>query len=112
GLNSPLLKPYVPDAAAFDVLYAPWENGVAFWDDEEERLVNGDYEYVNRPIPPGPPYDLAEPVAVLAEKWGAGPTHLRRRVQFGQRRWVRVGIWHEHGEDPLGRTYEDIIGGD
>jgi hypothetical protein len=64
-----LLKPYVKDVSVFDSDFADRDiNGPARWDDEERRLVGGDYDYINWPEL----YSRSEweYLVILAEKTG------------------------------------------
>ena len=98
------LKDYVPDAGVFDAPYGLLENGVAWFDDDEQMVRNGDFLYVNEAIgldPAGP--FLQEKVVLLADRWGVSHPDIR---------WVLLGSGHigqvhrhsPNATDPLGKT--------
>jgi hypothetical protein len=96
------LKPYVPDAAAFDSLYTFIENGTAYWDDEQGRLVNGDYLYLNKPVSRG------EVVVVMASEWYGIESDTRAVLLSDVPTIHTVTRETPHAEDPLGRAPSEL----
>ena len=100
------LKPYVSGAELFDGFYTHIENGVAYWNDEDKKLENSDYDYLNRPSFSGTDASGQE-VAVLVERWGA--TFCRRRmVVFMSGPKGFIGAGSQNSEHPLGKTESEL----
>ncbi len=106
------LRDYVPDAGAFDALYTRLENGAAYWDHENKRVGNADFEYLNEPLTLAEKHrwqDFSEPIVLLAEKWGVGRLYSRQ-VTFGGG-WLYGSYVRRdapHADDPLGRTRSEL----
>ncbi len=66
------LKGVVPDAGIFDAVYGRLENGAAFYDQTQHCVVNGDFVYLNEPLPlsAGHPGQLGSDVCTLCSKPG------------------------------------------
>lgn len=101
------LKPYVPDAAAFDSLYMFIENGTAYWDDEQQRVVNADYTCLNKALPwRGVPKD--EQVVVIAGEWLGVQPDIREVLFAGDVHFYPIRRGTPHADNPLGRHRREL----
>jgi hypothetical protein len=109
------MKGSVRSPAFFDAMYTTLENGVAYWDDERRCLVNGDFDYLNKPLPQTVFHMFAsgdEPmssaIVLMADKWGAYSPTVRwvlTNSGVGQFQLVKGT---PHADDPLGRTLSEL----
>jgi len=101
------LRGAVTGAGCLDARYTRLENGVAYWNDKEQRLENGDFEYLNEPIAfDRKSGELSRDVVLLADKWGVCSLNAR---------WVawpfRVGVvprGSPNADWPLGRGIGEL----
>jgi hypothetical protein len=103
-----MLKDYAPDPAVFDARYTRLENGAAYYCEESQAVLNGDFDYLNEEPDTSRTWlhRNADPV-ILADKWGVCGPNVR---------WVlsASGDWgavdrrdrFEHADDVLGRDFK------
>jgi hypothetical protein len=101
------LKPYLVRAWVFDDHYSNLENGVAYWDDENGKVDNADYEYLNETNVKFTD-DGEKMVVVVAEKWGALGLYSRRVLFNGADLQFTIRRGEQNAEEPLGKTTQQL----